>query len=507
MDNKLDNSIDLEAIGKMVNQGNTDFDGEETKVVGSDWMNRSKADSTPIETTVEQALSSKEYVEPTHIISDETTYDGPGMVLDAGTYKEESEDNQVYSGLSKDTFNNIEAYMNEMDETIAEYKENEELNKNEEETDDEDSKEDDGVDREDFIEEYEKAVVIIDKTNFGTVINFTDEEREKLEKSKKIKLEEVETVDLSTIKVKKRKKKDDFNKIINRVTNITTTNIVLPASGYTAAIKGCSAYELISLIEENKNALINAQNKWSLIYNKLESTSLGKMSFDEFLHNTASVDYNTFIYGLLCSTYPDDDKLPITCTKCKKEFDHNYSTRSLIRVEKMDEELQDTIMKIVDNSVSEVDAKRVHEEAPVSMIKKIKLPVSGIIADVYVQSAYDLINKSIKELQENKDSKYNNTAVMSTFIKSFYIPDEDEPGTYFEVDNANEISQTLYSLSDMDVLVIRKVSDNLIEHVTVEYGLMDITCPHCKHYTPTLDLELENILFYRYRQILSTNIE
>lgn len=473
--NGYDSTIDLDAIGKIAS--------ENEKAVAEN----KAAITTPV-------------TEPA-----QNEYEGPGFVIDPENFKEEQEEEQVYTGLQKNTVDNIESYLNEMDEEIEAFAEAEEENKEDDSDDENDSNEEDEVDRDEFIEGYEKAVVIIDKTNFGTVINFTEEEREKLEKSRKIKLEEVETISLKSIKTKKLKKKDDFNKIINRVTNITSTNIVLPASGYTASIKGCSAYELISLIQENKNALINAQDKWSLIYNKLESTSIGKMSFDEFMHNTASIDYNTFIYGLLCSTYPDDDKLPITCPKCKKEFDHLYSTRSLIRVEKMDEELQDTIMKIVDNSVTEATAKEVHSEAPISNIKTIKLPASGIIAEVYVQSAYDLINKSIKGLQENKDSKYNNAAVLSTFIRSFYVPDETDD-SYFVVDDANDILQTLYSLSEVDVLVIRNIGDKLVEHTTVEYGLMDITCPHCNHYMPTLDLELENILFYRYRQILNTEI-
>ena len=262
---------------------------------------------------------------------------------------------------------------------------------------------------------------------------------------------------------------------------------------------------MISLIEENKNALLNAQNKWSIIYNKIENTSIGKMTFDEFLQNTAAIDYNTLIYGLLCSTYPDDDKLPITCAKCKNEFEHHYSTRSLIRAEKMSDELKDIFMSVCDNSVDENSAKKVHEESRVYEVKRIILPVSGIIAEVYVQSAFDLINKSIKELQENKDTKYDNTSVMSTFVRAFYIPDDD--GSYYEVDNALDISKTLYNLSEKDVLIIRNQSDKLMENISIEYGLMNIKCPKCGHYTATLNIDLENILFYRYRQTLSTELE
>ena len=38
-----------------------------------------------------------------------------------------------------------------------------------------------------FMNKYNEAIVVIDKTGMGSVINFTDEERQKLEKVKKIK--------------------------------------------------------------------------------------------------------------------------------------------------------------------------------------------------------------------------------------------------------------------------------------------------------------------------------
>ena len=40
---------------------------------------------------------------------------------------------------------------------------------------------DDGTEKtEDFLKRYNEAVVVIDKTGMGQVINFTDEEREKM---------------------------------------------------------------------------------------------------------------------------------------------------------------------------------------------------------------------------------------------------------------------------------------------------------------------------------------
>jgi len=529
--NNMDKSINLDALQDQLRAHNRAVptqaidDGEETAIVGSNFGARLNGYTTesnvvrhsysPETVTINDKFNPEdkgEYVASTSSEEPEE-YTGPGLVVnhDEMTDNTQQTGPKYGVGLNPSVIDSLDNYMKEMDSEIEELKERheeilEEHPEAREKEETEDEEENPGMTKDEFNQKYEEAVVVIDKSGFGRVINFTDEEHEKLEKVKKIKLEEIENISLDTIKTKKPKKKD-IDKIIKRITNVTTTNIVLPISGYTAEIKGCSAYELISLIDGNDNALLNAQNKWSLIHSKLENTSIGKMDFNEFLLNTAANDYNTFIYGLLCSTYPDDDTIPLTCDKCKKNFDHRYSVRSLIRAEAMEEKLQDTIMNIVDSSVSEKAAKQAHKNALISEVKRVRLPHSGIIAEIYVQSAYDLINKSIKDLTDNTDEKYAQTAVISTLINAFYIPDPDEDGSYFEVNTGADISKTIYTLNEVDVMIIRKLGEDLLDNMAISYGLMNVTCPHCGNYIPFIPMELENILFYRYRQALNTVID
>lgn len=531
MDNQnLDKSINLDELKTQLDARRAvptvaPIGDEETPTVGGDFASRLKHDSESANVVHnEYPTNNDTNMKDTH--NDEYTggwvtstssdlksdyYSGPGLVINNDEMVNEVQEAPKYGvGINPSTVDSLDAYLKDMDTDIEALKERAEerkaQNPSTESDDEEEEEESSTMTKDEFNKKYNEAVVVIDKTGFGKVINFTDEEHKKLEKVKKIKLEEIENVSLDSIVTKKPKKKD-IDKIIKRVSSITTSNIVLPISGYTAEMKGCSAYELISLIDQNDNALLNAQTKWSLIHSKLENTSIGKMDFNEFLLNTAANDYNTFIYGLLCATYPDDDTLPLTCDKCKKNFEHRYSVKSLIRAESMADRLKDSIMNIVDNSISEEGAKRVHENSLISQIKRIVLPNSGIIAEIYVQSAYDLINKSIKDLTENNDEKYAQTAVLSTLINAFYIPDPDEPGTYFEVDTAAEISKTIYNLNEIDVMIIRKIGEDLMEDMSISYGLMNVTCPHCGNYTPFIEMELENILFYRYRQALSTVID
>lgn len=478
-------NLDLSEIRKMAEQ-----DAEETPVVGgSDWMQN----TTPVE---EESKPNTE------------SYDGPGLVVTNEELIEANKEEELptYTGVTPETQEAVDKYLSEMDDTIEELKEEHDAIVEKMESEDDEDEDENDMTKDEFDREYNEAVVIIDKSGMGSVINFTDDEREKLEKVKKIRLEEVETISLESIKKKKLKKNMKLDKIIKNVGNIHSTKVVLPVSGYTATMKGCSAYELVSLIDDGSNPLLSAQNKWSLIHSKIESTSIGDMDFNDFLLNTAANDYNSLIYGILCATYPDDDTLPLTCEKCGTTFEHKYSVKSLIRVEKMSDELRDAIMKIVDSSINEDAARKVHEESPIKQSHTVKLPVSGFIVEIYVQSAYDLINKSIKSINENKDERYRAASILSTVINKLYIPDPED-GEYFEISDATQITKAIYTLTETDILVINKIGENLIGDLTIEYGLMDINCPKCKHYTPTYEMDLENILFYKYRQAMSTTIE
>lgn len=406
---------------------------------------------------------------------------------------------------------NIANYLNEMDSDIHEQvKINEqfkEIVQKEEELEDEEEEAKTPEEREDdFNQKYQEAIVVIDKLGMGKV-NFTEEERAKLEVVKKIKVEEVETVKLRTVK-KKRAKKDSLDKILKRQPSLAS-HIVNPASGYTAALKGCSTYELMTLSGGGEDPLREMENKWSLIYSKIQEASIKFESFNDFLKSTAASDYSMFIYGLLCATYPDTDKIPLKCPNCQTQFEHEYDTRSLIRAEGMSDRMKELVASIIDNSHTEETARRIHEGSVVRQVKEIELPLSGYILEVYVQSAYDLIYNSIKGLSENREEKYNQASILSTIVKAAYIPDPDAEGEYYEYSEPIDVTKIIYELKDTDILTLTRMSEKLLEDVSIEFGLMNVKCPNqkCGDYRESVPFDIESILFFRYQQAMSTVVE
>lgn len=434
-------------------------------------------------------------------------YQGKGVVIENSAPKSEAP-RSLAPGVRPETTAHIDEYLKEMDEDIeqarlqAEQKAAEERQKQQESGEDQEEEEFDA-------EKYAEAIIHIDKLGMGRIINFTDAEREKLERVNKIKLEEVETIEVKTFKSKK-SKKNSLDQILQKQVTVHTTPIIAPASGYTAVLGGCSTYELIGLIQRTDNTLLDLETRWTIIHKKLQSTSIGdKMDFNTFLRNTAASDYNTFIYGILCSTYPEDDKITLKCQNadCAKDYEHEYTVQSLIRAEKISERMQHQIGSIVDGSHTVITAKEAFNKAPLNVTKHIKLPSCGFILELQVQSAYDLIHNSVKGLSENKEERYNQASILSVAVRSAYIPDPDAPGEYLEYDSAMDVTKIIYNLQTVDLRVLNKHAEDVVNDVGFEFGLMNVTCPHCGEYHSTIPIDLDEVLFHKYQQGMNTEVE
>lgn len=485
--------------------------------------------------TIEESQGTEEPIENVDYedepVNDQAAYDedyldedenvGMGLIIDKPKEEPNASNPLDFSKLSAETMEHVNDTVNEIDKTlemyeedmgdeVAEYIKKQQALQDEDEEEPEDEKED-LVDKDEdegtFREKYEEAIVVIDKTGMGSVVNFTDEEREKLEKVKKIKLEEVETLEIPKIKTKKAKR-GSAKKIISKINTVTSTPIVLPVSGLTMDVTGCSTYELLTLINNNQDDIVGTQrSRWSLLHSKVLNTSIGKMDFDTFLNNVAQMEYNIIVYGVLCATYPEVDKFPLTCPKCNQSFEHEYTVRSLLRAEEITPKMMEAIQHTVDCSHTVQDAKACHDESLLNIEETFKLPRSGYIFTIGVQTAHDFIEDSMTTI-EDIDEKFAQSAILASAVKAVYIEDPDD-GEYFMLDDQKDIIETIYSLLDTDLLVLGQKIGKIVDGMSYNFGLMDITCTgrNCRRHTNTIPIELDDILFHKYRQVMNTSIE
>lgn len=440
---------------------------------------------------------------------------GKGIIVE----NKPAQQDGIKIGMTEAGMDRVSAYLAEMDKEIeaqAELKEVilEKMEVKEQDEDDEENGEDGELTADELADKYREAVVIIDKAGIGSIINFTDEERAKMEKSKVIKVQEIENVNLQVKKTKKVLSSKKLDKILEKKASSYTSHIVLPVSGYTAEMSSCSTYELLSLVladQSEANDVLSRQKKWSLIHSKLKNTSLGKMSFDTFMRKTANLDFNMFVFGILSSTYGTQEKtIPFNCESCGVEFHEKLDVRALLRAERMSDRLGKLVMGTVDNSYTKDDADKYYQnEAPVSQTKLIKLPVSEFLVELQIQSAYDNVNKSLDFITEigKKDKIKGQLAIISTAISRILIPDDECPDEPYEIDNIKDIVEVLYTLKDVDVNILADQTSNYADGLTFDFGMLNLKCPKCGNITKYVPLNIETLLFFLTQEEATKTIE
>lgn len=376
------------------------------------------------------------------------------------------------------------------------------------EEDENDKKDKDDIVEEDIRKQYDEAVVLIDKTNMGKV-DFTPEERAKMEHVKTIKVKEIETISLNTIK-RKRVKKGSADKILKKMNSIKTTSVVLPLSGLVVKLSGCSTFELMGLVEQGNDTKESTIARWSLIHSKIVDTSIGKLSFDKFLKSVSTFDYETLVYGILCATFPEEDVFPLNCPDCNTEIKHKYVVRQLLRAEEMTDKFKEAFKKTIDSSYTEEMAKKCFEESLVNTEVAIQLPESGYITSICAQSAYDFIYDSLTSIK-NMGEKYQQATILTTAINSICVPDPDDPTTYFEVMDSEDKIKLIYGLGTKDISILGAKIEELLDGMHFTFGLFDVNCPNkkCRNHIDSIPVDMDTILFHKYQQAIqtSTNID
>ncbi|MDD3172174.1 MAG: hypothetical protein PHF63_00645 [Herbinix sp.] len=429
-------------------------------------------------------------------------YEGPGIVVNKDEVDADLKNKQpmVVTGVVKDSQDNFSKTLQGINDEIAEEKrlaeellrkkeEMAHLVKDEEEVDER-------------TEKINEVIVLLDKQGIGSVI-FDDQEKEKLKKSKVIHIKEVENVNLD-IKVKKGRPSGGISSILKRNVSFNNTSIVLPNSGYTAVIKGCSPFEITAL-RSGENVVDMMTNKWSLIHSKIVSTSIGDMDYDTFLKNTSYFDDSVFIYGILCATFPDVDSLDITCPACKKSIDFPYAVKGLLRAERMNDKTVDIITNIIDNSFILEDAKRVHEESEVCTATRIRLPDSNMIVDMRSKNVYEFINSTLTDVVQRKGERYSHAIMLSSTVSKIFIEDLND-GMYYEIDSTLDIIDILYQLSNRDIIALSSYADK-IGTIGFEFGISDVECPHCHKKEDYRSIDIERLLFIENQRAMEVTVE
>jgi hypothetical protein len=357
--------------------------------------------------------------------------------------------------------------------------------------------------------------ILIDKTGLGADFMFTDEEKEKIAEAESIKLNEVKLIDINTIRAKRSQK--SFQDVIKSYDlSGERVTICFPASGFKAQMKGLTYGEYSDILLSMENVRFDQHYKrLSIIYNKMTNISTGPFKdFEDFLKHFAYVDIPLAIYGMFVATEKEVQEIPLRCgdPKCGKSFDWKYNTRSILRLDRCEDEFLEAMKRIATADATEYDT--IAKEAAVNTSKYIELPESKFICEVGVISAYEYLYNVVpleneetfgETFTDDVNGVYKENRILLNIISSIQVPDGE--GGYIECTTNKEILDALYNISATEVQILATLVIKVLAKWNIVFSFGEVQCPHCKTITKNMDMSIDELVFQTYNRLMSTEID
>lgn len=357
--------------------------------------------------------------------------------------------------------------------------------------------------------------IIIDKTGLGANFDFTDEERAKMTKASKIRIIEVEDKELKAATFNRVGREESFLSRVEKYDLCSVvTPITLPASRYRCRMRGMSFGEMSDIGLDPQTVTYDLLNKrFSVLYNNMIDTSVGKFAtYEEFLKNTSYLDFEMIVFGMACSTLPEDDTITLTCQRsgCGKEYDANYSPRALIRWDECDERLLKAVSTVCDAANDPEKAKEVYDASAVHNVRSYKLPFSNIVVDFGVVSMWDFLHGVANIiLDPDFEKKYPGSLEVTqvaaqtlTVIRAISIPTEN--GEYDLYTKTEDIFEIVRKLSPQDFSVILNIFNEYTSAYFVPFTIRDSKCPHCGHVSKRVNIPIRQLVFMKLQTLGAT---
>lgn len=361
--------------------------------------------------------------------------------------------------------------------------------------------------------EMKKIVeVLIDKTGFGGDFKFTEEEKEKIEESDLIRLKEVKVIDIASIKTKRSDK--SFQETVKDY-DLTGSKVAIsfPASGFKAEMKGMTYGEYADVALDLNNVTFDQYYKrLSVIYNKMVNISTGPFAdFEDFLKNFAYTDISLAVYAMYIASESEEADLPLRCGNCHNGFKWNFKTRNLLRLDRCSDTFLKGMKELAIAPAMEYDSIR--ENSAVQNSKLIELPGSKFIVEIGIASAYDFLYNFIPLMNEETFTEafgtisavYAENTILLTALRKIYVP--DGTGEYIICEGYKDILDALYNVKPEDIKTVYAYSAAYMDMYETVFSLGDPVCPHCKTVTKQLDINIDDLVFRRYRQLTNINVD
>jgi hypothetical protein len=228
----------------------------------------------------------------------------------------------------------------------------------------------------------------------------------------------------------------------------------------------------------------------------MQNTSIGKLPFKRFLAITAEEDYETLLYGIFHSTFPDAIEYSVGCPHCRTENTIKLHPNHLIEV--ID---RDRTGRYVQEVLEGYDkGEEFLKNSLVALTKRIVLPESKIVIELQTSTLADTL-RNLKQVEMLK-SYQPEFVVYLKFIRNLYVPDVNALNNgkhrYLPIEDTVGRLDRMINLSSADMKYFRTEFSERLRKYSVSYQIPTFNCANnsCGKEIKDVKIDLTNLLFF-----------
>jgi len=302
----------------------------------------------------------------------------------------------------------------------------------------------------------------------------------------------------------------------------TYYSIVCLHSGYKANMLGLCYLDKSRLNTVAEDPYSDRIRLYKIIYEKIESMTGGKPTFDKWLKMTALADVEPLLYGIYAASYPTSQPFEVTCNKCGETLKVNTDPESIIAT--FENKSYDEINNVLYNIKTHDEIKAF---APMYKEKIIPIMEKRSVVTIREPSLEDYLNMIRFFNGKEKEFKdFDSMIERSLYVKSILIPDiaanqKDGTKAMVKVEDTNLIVRFLSSLmTDTSVTTLDEALEGINSEYDVSFEIPKFKCNNlmkdengkitgeaCGNEIGPINLNLENLLFFRVRRVFQKDNE
>ena len=308
------------------------------------------------------------------------------------------------------------------------------------------------------------------------------------------------TIDVSNFEVVEKNPLELFEEKSIIINGRSTFETVCNQSAYVAHMESLKYSDMAALENSTASYFAGRQRLFKTVYEKINTTSVGKVDFETFLKMTSLYDLASLIFGIYCQTFKTEADFTVTCPHCKQSMSVKVPNKNLILIK--DEETYANIQEVLGSVSTPEEAM---SRAIINVVETVALPRSKMIFKLKIPSLYKYLDV-IGSVKPEKFEEAKDILGVLVFVEEVYKLDitklvKEQKVAYYKVKDRAEIAEAIASMEVEDSKVLQEVIAKKTEKYSIDYAIKKFNCLKCNKEMGPIPIDIEELTFFRLEQM------